>query len=122
MRPRRGAQPGQWPRGPSMLPFPPDPVDRSHDAAPVAAAGLPGAPALEAALADDRRASLESSAPVFDPGGLYALEVERDEALDDLAAHLPPNASIRLARHHVAQRVAGAWEAIDGWVASVTSA
>jgi hypothetical protein len=108
-------------------PTPPD------EPSPRATAGLPDDPTLEQALADARRAALESAdVPDVDPLGLYALEVERDEALDDLAAHLPPDASVRLARHAIVQRVGGpaaalagsggSWERVEGWVTSVTTA
>lgn len=83
---------------------------------------VPDSPRVEAELAEDRRAALESAAHTFDPEGLYALEVERDEAVDDLAANLPADASIRLARHHVTQRVASQWQVFEGWVATATTA
>jgi hypothetical protein len=102
----------------------------ASEPAPVAA--LPDDPALEQESADARRAALEAAdVPPFDPLGLYALEVERDEALDDLATHLPADASIRLARHAVVQRFGGpavamasggGWERVEGWVASATTA
>ena len=99
-------------------------VMNDHDLPPARVATLPDDPALEHDLADARRAALECDAtsPDADPLGQYALEVERDEALDDLAAHLPPGASLRLARHAIHQRVLGCWERAEGWVASVTTA
>jgi hypothetical protein len=97
-------------------------VMNDHDLPPARVATLPDDPALEHDLADARRAALECDAAPDDPLGLYTLEVERDEALDDLAAHLPAGASLRLARHAIHQRVLGCWERVDGWVASVTTA
>jgi hypothetical protein len=68
--------------------------DPAGEPTPIAA--LPDDPALEHELAASRRAALETGdVPPLDPLGLYALEVERDEALEDLAAHLPADASIR---------------------------
>jgi hypothetical protein len=87
-----------------------------NDAPTFGTAALADAPALEQALADDRRAVLATGD--FDPAGLYAAEQERDwaasllgETITDPAYHLIVKCERRM------RRMDGEWKGYCEWAA-----
>jgi hypothetical protein len=87
-----------------------------HNADPT---GLVDSPQLEQDLADDRRAALESAAAAFDPEKLYALEIERDEAFDELVRQVPDHADVSVSYARHALRSGGKFAASTGWLVSI---
>jgi hypothetical protein len=90
-----------------------------HNADPT---GLIDSPQLEQDLAEDRRAALESAAAAFDPEKLYALEIERDEAFDELVRQVPDDADVSVSYARHALRTGGKFAASTGWLVSIAGA
>jgi hypothetical protein len=76
--------------------------------------------ALEADLAEDRRAALEAAAESFDPLGLYNVEIERDLAASILQETFPdPAITLGISPVEYRHRISGEWIVRREWQATI---